>query len=153
MNRKYRQRGYQEGDRDDDRSKRSAPQRKQLSPEERLHRKGMRHAIDRDAREVLRCHVCGRGISEFGTIGVTSACPHCEAALHCCRTCAHFDSAARWQCRAEIDEPVSDKNKANRCSAYAPRLVLDSTGRRTSAPSGAKGGGDPRSQFEDLFKR
>jgi hypothetical protein len=151
MNRKYRQRGYQEDDRDDDRSRPSAPQRRPLTKEERIHRKGMRHAIDRDAREVLRCHVCGRGISEFGTIASSSTCPHCDAALHCCRTCTHFDSAARWQCRADIREPVSDKNKANQCEAYGPRLVLDSTGRRTAKPGTGKSG-DPRSQFEDLFK-
>ena len=152
MNRKYRQRGYQDGDRDDDRSGPSAPQRQQLSKEERIHRKGMRHAIDRDAREVLRCHVCGRGIFDFGTITSSTNCPHCNAALHCCRTCSEFDSAARWQCRAEISEAVSDKNKANQCASYAPRLVLDSTGRR-SATSGGSKSGDPRSQFEDLFKR
>ena len=35
MNRKYRQRGYQDGDRDDDRSRPSAPQRQQLSKEEK----------------------------------------------------------------------------------------------------------------------
>jgi hypothetical protein len=152
MDRKYRQRGYMDGDGQDERSRSNAPARKPLTAEERIQRKSLRHAIDREAREVLRCHACGKGISDFGTIGVSSVCPFCDAALHCCRNCSNFDSAARWECRAEIPQPVGDKNKANDCAAYAPRLVLDATGRR-SAPAGGGKSGDPRSQFESLFKR
>ena len=151
MNRKYRQRGYQ--DDGNDRERQQAPQqRKPLTTEERIQRKSMRHAIDREAREVLRCHVCGRGTSDFGRVVEDTVCPHCNAALHCCRTCRHFDSAARWQCKAEIDQAVSDKNKANACTRYESRLVLDVTGRRSS-PSGGGKSSDPRSQFENLFKR
>jgi hypothetical protein len=80
-----------------------------------------------------------------------AACPHCNAALHCCRTCAHFDSQARWQCRAEIEEAVGDKNKANHCGQYRPLLVLDVTGRRSG--SGSSKSSDPRAQFDSLFKR
>jgi hypothetical protein len=152
MNRKYRQQGYMDSERDGDRSRPKSTQRKPLTKEERIQRKSLRHAIDREAKEVLRCHVCGRGIFDFGKIGKSSACPHCNAMLHCCRTCAHFDSAARWQCRAEIAEAVADKNKANDCTPYNPRLVLDSTGRRSTKPGSDKSG-DPRSQFENLFKR
>jgi len=152
MTRKYRQRGYMDGNADEDRDKPRPAPRKPLTEEERIQRKSMRHAIDRDAREVLRCHVCGRGIADFGTIGADSACPFCRAALRCCRTCANFDSAARWQCRAPIEAAVSDKSLANDCPSYAPRLVLDVTGRR-SAPGGQGKSGDPRSQFENLFKR
>ena len=157
MERKYRQRGYMDDDRPEERSRPKSPPTQQLTPEERIQRKSLRHAIDREAREVLRCQVCGKGISDFGTISESSACPHCGAALHCCRTCTSFDSAARWQCRAEIPEPIPDKNKANGCEHYAPRLVLDSTGRRSAGGSDGGGGrpssSDPRSQFENLFKR
>jgi len=158
MERKYRQRGYQDDDRRDDRSSRTqAPPQKQLTPEERIQRKSLRHAIDREAREVLRCHVCGRSIFDLGTISPSSTCPHCNAALHCCRTCTNFDSAARWECRAEIAEAVPDKHEANACTLYAPRLVLDATGRRSAGSPGNGGGrgssNDPRAQFENLFKR
>jgi len=100
---------------------------------------------------VLRCHNCGRGVFDFGAITESSDCPHCASALHCCRNCLQFDSAARWQCRAEISEAVADKTKANRCELFEARLVLDSTGRR-SGSAGSKSG-DPRSQFESLFRR
>jgi hypothetical protein len=152
MDRKYRQSGYMDHGRDDDRPRSRTQQRKPLTREERIQKKSLRHAIDREAREVLRCHVCGRSIFDFGSMGQTASCPHCDAALHCCRTCKSFDSSARWQCRATIEQAVADKNKANDCSSYAPRLVLDSTGRRSVKPAGNGRGGDARSQFEDLFK-
>jgi hypothetical protein len=47
--------------------------------------------------------------------------------------------------------PVTDKSKANTCPSYAARLVLDATGRRTGPTGGASN--DPKSQFENLFKR
>ena len=108
-----------------------------------------RHAIDREANEVVRCPNCGR--SGDSVIATDTRCTHCAAPLHCCRTCKHFDSGARYQCRAPIETAVGDKTKANTCGKHAPRLVLDVTGRRSAGRSG--GGNDPRSQFENLFKR
>jgi hypothetical protein len=148
MNRKYRHQGYQDSDRDDERRRDKAPPRKELTKEEKIQRRSLRHAIDREAKEVVRCHNCGRSVGDFGTITKTTECPHCRAMLHCCRTCVNFDSAARWQCKAEITEQVGDKNKANDCAHYEPSLVLDVTGRRTTGPKGD----DPRSQFDSLFK-
>lgn len=149
MSRKYKQRGYQEDDRDERAPRRTPPRERQ--PEERYHRKGLRHALDRDANAVLRCYACGRNVQDVASIAEASSCPHCSAALHCCRNCRQFDSGARWQCRAEIAEPVADKTKANACTEYAPALVLDATGKRTRTASGRAG--DPRSAFEDLFKK
>jgi hypothetical protein len=148
MSRKYRQRGYQESDRDE-KERSQSPQRKELSFEERIQRRSMRKATDREAKEVVRCQVCGRNVEDFGTIASTTNCPHCNAPLHCCRVCKHFDSSARWQCRAEITEAVSDKSKANQCGHYEPRLVLDFTGRRGSKHRS----NDPKSAFDNLFKR
>lgn len=148
MNRKYRQPGYQDSDRD--RQDRPRPQvRPALTSEERIQRKSMRHAIDREANEVVRCHNCGRNAENLGAIGFESRCPHCAAPMRCCRTCRHFDTGARWQCRTEIEKPVEAKSDANRCPQYSPRLVLDVTGRRTSRHRT----NDPRAAFDSLFKR
>ena len=153
MSRKYRQQGYQDSDRDDrERKPRSGPgPRSNLTKEERIQQRSLRHAIDRSANEVVRCHVCGRSVQEPGVIAPETGCPHCNAPLHCCRICKHFDTGARWQCRAEITEAVDAKSKANRCPEYNARLVLDVTGRRTSTSRG--GSNDPKSQFDNLFKR
>lgn len=150
MNRKYRQQGYQDSDRDESRRDK-APPRKELTKEERIQRRSLRHAIDRDANEVLRCPNCGRSVHDVSAVTSETGCPHCNAPLHCCRTCAHFDSSARWQCREEIEAAVGDKNKANQCAQYRPLLVLDVTGRRTN--SGSSKSSDPRAAFDSLFKR
>jgi hypothetical protein len=152
MSRKYRQPGYQDSDRDDHRGEgRPAPAR-ELTEEERIQRRSLRHATAREANEVIRCHQCGRNVQNFGTIAPDTTCPHCAAPLHCCRSCRHFDSGARWQCRAPIAQAVPDKSKANACGHYAPRIVLDTTGRR-SAPDAPAASSDPKGQFESLFKR
>jgi len=150
MSRKYRHQGYQDTDRNDHRSEHRPPQSRNLTTEERIQRKSLRHAIDREAKEVIRCHGCGRGTQSFDVIEFDTQCPSCGAPLHCCRSCRNFDSGARWQCRAEISASVGDKSKSNQCALYAPLLVLDSTGRRSNTPRGA---GGPREQFENLFKR
>ena len=150
MSRKYRHQGYMDSERKNRESGPDQPSSRDLTTEERIQRRSMRHAIDREAREVIRCHVCGRGTQGFDIIAPDTACPSCRAPLHCCRTCRQFDSAARRQCRAEITEAVGDKSKANGCAQYAALLVLDSTGRRSNTPNGS---GGPREQFENLFKR
>ena len=155
MSRKYRHQGYQDGDRNDrdDRGGPRGPQapRPKLSMEERIQKKSLRVATDRAAKGVIRCHQCGRNIQDFGEISEKSTCPSCHAPLHCCRACRSFDVQARWQCRAEIDAAVGDKAKANECAAFEPRIVLDSTGRRSGTPQGSSGG--PREAFDNLFKR
>ena len=159
---KYRHRGYRDSEYKDERSRPNSgqsgpPPKRDIPDEQRFQIRSMRHAMDREAHEVLRCHSCGRGVSEFGTITASSTCPHCPAALHCCRNCGHFDSAARWQCRAPIVAQVPDKIGANECDKFEPRLVLDATGRRnvrsTASEGAGSAGSDPRSQFENLFKR
>ena len=150
MNRKYRHQGYRDSEREE-RPRDKAPPRKELTKEERIQRRSMRHAIDREANEVVRCPNCGRNAQSLGAITPQTNCPHCNAPMHCCRTCRQFDSAARWQCKAEIEAPVENKVNANDCAEYSPRLVLDVTGRRTGSGSGPSG--DARSQFESLFKR
>ncbi len=147
MSRKYSQRGYQESDRREEREH-SRPPRQELSSEEKIQRKSLRKMTDRNANEVMRCHSCGRTVQDDAPITGRSVCPKCVAPLHCCRACTHFDSSVRWQCRAEITAAVADKGKANECHLFRPRLVLDTTGRRTTK----KRSNDARSQFEDLFR-
>lgn len=160
MSRKYRHSGYQ--DKDDDRDKdrpsggNSRPTNT-LSFEEKIQRKSMRHAIDRSTHEVMRCNSCGTVVEDYGTIGSASRCTKCDEALHSCRNCSFFSSAARWQCNAEIVAPVTDKLKTNNCNQFKARLTLDHTGRRTRAVSPSRNGSsrtnDPRDAFNNLFKR
>jgi hypothetical protein len=148
MSMKYRQRGYRESDRDT-RDRPKSPPAKPLTPEERAQRRALKHAVDRQAAEVVRCPNCGRNVQQMGGISLDTRCPHCAAMLHACRACRHFDTGARWECRAPITERVADKAKANACSHFEARVVLDATGKRTNSPAS----NDPKAAFESLFKR
>ena len=147
MAQKYRQRGYRESEREEER--RPKAQTPPLSPEEKAQQRSLRHAISREANEVVRCHNCGRSVAGFGAIGGETACPHCNAPLHCCRACRHFDTGARWECRVQIPERIAEKSQANACALFEARIVLDATGKR----SGSSPSGDPKSAFENLFRR
>ena len=149
MDRKYRQQGYQDSSRSDRERKRTPPITP-LTPEERAQQRALRHAVQREASEVLRCPNCGRNVIASGTLGQASLCPHCAAPLHACRACRHFDTSARWECRADIAASVPEKSKANDCSSFSARLVLDATGKRAAAVGSSN---DPKSMFENLFKR
>jgi hypothetical protein len=149
MERKYRQQGYQDSSRSDRERKRTPPVTP-LTPEERAQQRALRHAVQREANEVLRCPNCGRDVIATGAVTADSRCPHCAAPLHACRACRHFDTSARWECRAPIPAAVPEKSKANDCALFAARLVLDATGKRTAAAGGSS---DPKSMFENLFKR
>jgi hypothetical protein len=148
LSQKYRQQGYKDTDWQD-RARRTPPPQKPLTPEEKAQQRSLKHALNREANEVVRCPDCGRNIQAIGAIGPETTCPHCNAPLHSCRACRHFDTAARWECRADVPERVPDKGKANACTLYDARLVLDATGRRTGTPQS----GDPKSAFDNLFKR
>ena len=152
MSRKYRQSGYMDSDRESRRERSKSPpkKRKPLTPEDRAQMRGTKRATDPNAREVVRCPTCGTNVQAFGVIGPGTNCPKCGKPLHCCRACRQFDPGARWECHAEITERVADKLAVNSCAMYEPRLVLDSTGKRVST---ARGGNDPKSRFEDLFRR
>ncbi len=153
---KYRQRGYKESERETQERSPRQPRYDTLTKEQKYQRRSLRHATNREANEVVRCPTCGTGISGMGGVTSDTICPRCSASIHCCRACRHFDSGTRWQCRAEIDKRIDDKIGANSCSHYRARLVLDSTGRRTtvSPVTGPRvNSNDPKSQFENLFKR
>lgn len=145
MERKYRQRGYMDKEWEDDRQrKRPAPKRERLPDAP----KGTRHAVNREARQVVRCAACGHQLKAFMTIGPKDRCAGCGADLRACRNCAHFESKARFQCRQPIPAAVPDKIRANDCEHFRARQVLDSTGRR--ADSGPR---NARAAFDALFKK
>jgi hypothetical protein len=153
MDRKYGHKGYQESSRDDrDRNggRRQGPPATPLTPEERAQQRSLRHAVSREAHEVLRCPNCGRNVPASGAVTSETRCPHCATSLHSCRACRYFDSSARWECRATITAPVAEKSKANNCASFTARLVLDATGKRTGSSGSSN---DPKSQFDSLFKR
>lgn len=137
--RKYRQRGYQDSD-----SGRGDRRRRDRGP--RPQREGPRgRGMGAPRVSVFRCADCGRRVSAAGGVEMDKVCPHCEADLHTCVNCQHFDPSARWQCRQEIPKPVAGKRKRNDCELFAPKTVMEFEENAARTPDEA------RAAFDDLF--
>jgi hypothetical protein len=138
--RKYRQRGYQ----DDDRDRQPRPQRPPESrPRERTP-DAPRTPNLMATHDVIRCRNCATIVSP--PIGTLSTCPKCRADLHSCVQCAHFDPGARFQCMQPILRAITPKDAGSDCTLFAPSVRVE---RQTST---TRSDDDPRKAFEDLFK-
>ena len=133
--RKYRQRGYQEHDREPQRPK------PQSQPRDR---EGPRSPQMMPFGETVKCSACGAKAPP--NIKVDSSCPKCNADLHSCRQCTHFDPSARFECRKPITARIVNKQARNTCELFAPRTVVE---RETSSG----GPTDARQAFAKLFKK
>jgi hypothetical protein len=93
-----------------------------------------------------------------------SNCPKCEAPLHCCKQCAHFESSTRFQCLKPIPERIAYKDRTNECSFFhaqvtvardspPPPVVPVAVPMIATAPPPPRRMTDARAAFEDLFKK
>jgi hypothetical protein len=156
--RKYRQRGYQDDDRERERRPPSGegppgrrPERAPGAPAgaRRISSEGAKNPNMPGFREVARCARCGSLVD--AQILSRSKCAKCSQHLHSCAQCVHFDPAARFECTQTIAARISPKDAANDCQFFTPRTTWE---RETSSassntptePSGA------RKAFDDLFK-
>ena len=137
--RKYRQRGYMDNDRE---PQRSEPQSKSQSKP--VEREGPRSPKMMAFGETVKCSSCGAKVAT--SIGAESTCPTCKAELHTCRQCTYFDPSARFECNKPINAKIVNKNARNTCELFTPRTVIE---RQTS--SGAPN--DARAAFNKLFKK
>lgn len=97
----------------------------------------------------MECWHCGRAIALASgqAILTRDTCPGCDADLHACRGCRHFDPTAHNECREVMAEWVRYKDRANYCDYFSPRAAAQ-TG---SEPAG-EAGAAARRRFDDLFK-
>lgn len=138
--RKYRQRGYMDSDREPQRREPQRP-RPQSKP---VDREGPRSPKMMAFGEAVNCSSCGAKAPT--SIGLESSCPKCRADLHTCRQCNYFDPSARFECSKTISARIVNKTARNTCELFAPRTVVE---RQTS--SGAPT--DARQAFANLFKK
>ena len=134
--RKYRQRGYMEGDRE--RERQPKPQAK---PQER---EGPRSPKMMAFQQKVRCAACGATLQPG--IAIDSSCSKCGAALHSCRQCTFFDPGAHFECRKPITARIANKQARNTCELFEPRTIVE---RETSS----SGPVDARQAFANLFKK
>src|SRR5829696_872261 len=139
--RKYRQRGYMDSDREPQRPQpQSKPQSKPLDRD----LEGPRSPKMMAFGETVRCSACG--VKAPTNITLVSSCLNCKGDLHTCRQCTYFDPSAHFQCSKPITARIVNKNARNTCELFAPRTVVE---RQTS--SGAPT--DARAAFAKLFKK
>ena len=139
--RKYRQRGYMDSDREPQRPKPQPGPQGQSRPHDR---EGPRSPKMMAFGESVKCSNCGTQAPT--TINLATSCSKCNGDLHTCRQCTHFDPSAHFECSAKITKRIVNKNARNLCELFAPRTVVE---RQTS--SGAPT--DARAAFAKLFKK
>ena len=153
--RKYRQHGYQDDDRDRERRPDKPPGRPPGGPPgDRI---GPRTPRFPARVTVARCANCG-GLLPKG-FDPNGQCPRCNFELHCCKQCVHFDTSTRWECTQPIPARVSPKDALNECTFFEIRMSSERETTSGGTAAGAPGASspsrpsDPRQAFENLFKK
>jgi hypothetical protein len=161
--RKYRQRGYQDSDRDR-RPTQGGGSGERLKPDltnaprndgriETRADKAERKALEGRApnvpgfREVMRCARCGNVFTE--AIAAESRCKRCGVDLRTCAQCESFDTGRRFECAQNIAARISPKDVRNTCDLFSPRVTIE---RETHSPAQPQGQSSARKAFDDLFK-
>ena len=152
--RKYRQHGYMDEDRDREFGRR----------EDRPRERGPRPPIDitgpRLPRMVetvtaSRCYNCA--VTLGTSVDYRGTCPKCGVALHCCKQCSYFEPSTRFQCTKPIPVRIAPKDEANQCELFSPRVTVA----REATTSGGNGPAvqtprspqEARAAFDSLLKK
>lgn len=140
--RKYRQRGYMDDDRD-----RTGPERPKgpsgPPPPRGDRAEGPRTPNLMPTRQVVRCSRCGGEMSS--PFVFDSRCPRCGTDVHTCAQCVYFDPGARFQCMQPVPARIAPKDAKNSCTLWEPRKTVERETHSVSVSSA-------RRAFDDLFK-
>jgi hypothetical protein len=153
--RKYRQPGYMDSDRSDFKGRREERPKPQ-GPKPPIDVTGPRLPRLVQAVTAARCFNCATALPN--SIDWNANCPKCNASLHCCKQCAHFEPSTRFQCLKPIPARLPLKDKANDCSLFSPRVTVARDGTAPTSPAGppiqAPTTPDAaRNAFDRLFKK
>ncbi len=149
MDRKYRQHGYMDKEKE-------KPEKSKGQPRPRSETYGPRVLNMPGARSVSRCAECGAVLQDLAS--APDRCPKCGFSLHSCKQCTHFDPSSRFECRQPIPDRISPKDTANSCTFYSIRVMVEreTTSSGGAAPSTSGGNSrvdDARRAFDNLFKK
>ena len=108
------------------------------------------------------CHGCGAELRFDGPVGRRTTCPECDADLHSCINCRHYDETAPHQCREPHADHLVDKIASNACDLF--QLGDGASRRRQSSRSARAALGalfgeappeeeDPKSALDALFRK
>ncbi len=109
------------------------------------------------------CYRCGATLRIDGPVGRRTTCPECDADLHACMNCRHYDESAARECREPHAEKFLDKEASNACDLFQ---LGDGASRRRKGSSAARDAlhalfgdaparkeEDPRDALEALFRK
>ena len=158
--RKYKQSGYMDNDRDRSTGNGRDDRPRQQGPRQPIDVTGPR--LPRMVQSVVasRCYNCSTTLP--GGTDYKGVCPKCSVSLHCCKQCAHFEPSTRFQCLMPIPVRIPSKDKANECNLFEARVTVA----RDAAPQGSqqssvnvnttvapRSPSDARAMFDNLFKK
>lgn len=96
---------------------------------------------------VLVCWKCGASLADLSPpLQRLDECRKCRAQLHVCKLCEWYSIAVAKHCREPIAEEVRDKERANYCDYWRPRLDAYSNAGLTAAAKA-------KAELEALFKK
>jgi hypothetical protein len=142
MERKYRQSGYQE----EEREKRPKP------PPRGPHPKSASSRVETRFQQITRCNNCAAEIQVVEQVQVTDKCKNCGTDLHTCRNCLNFDPAARNECVRPVEIRVTNKSANSICLEFEPKVLVEKQG-SGAAPIATRTVNSHRQAFLDLFKK
>lgn len=159
--RKYRQRGYQDDNRDrprpsgprPDSGGDKRPDREPGAPAgaRRISSEGARNPRMMGSHQVARCSRCGTVVDP--EIMSRSKCTKCQVELRSCIQCVNFDPSATYECAMKLSARVSPKDVANECPLFSGRTTWErETTAATNQSSNPKEPSGAKKAFDDLFK-
>lgn len=155
--RKYKQRGYMDSERESG-SNGGGP--RPQGPRLPLDVTGPRLPRLVQAVTAARCWNCATTLPNG--VDFSGNCPKCNAPLHCCKQCAHFEPSTRFQCLKPIPARIAYKDQANECTSFSSRVTVArevaSPSSGAQPPAGPKvaeprNPSDARTAFDNLFKK
>ena len=161
QDRKYRQSGYMDSDRErgERRDGGQKPPKGPQGPRTLQDPNGPRLPRLVQPVAAARCFACATPLPQ--TIDFKGNCPKCNAELHCCKQCCHFEPSTRFQCVKPIPARIPYKDKANECDLFTPRVTVMRDGSsaqsgapvQSVAPDAVRTPNDARAAFDSLFKK
>ena len=154
MERKYRQRGYQDPGRPE-------REKKERPPEQRSKQEQIGPRTPRMVGTVTRARCASCGAVLLPGFDPNGQCPRCHFELHCCKQCLFFDTGARFECTQPIPERIPRKDARNECTFFSFRITVEkdtapsapAASPTSPAPASNVRPNDARKAFDDLFKK
>ncbi len=91
------------------------------------------------------CFKCGIPYDVRDRVSRSAVCVKCDADLHCCLNCRHYNPRAHNECNENQAEWVRDKERSNYCDYFDPK--------RGAGPGNSSPKEDARARFDSLFKK